>query len=150
MSYRHLKYLGLKIVALLVVSSCDAPESVHLDSGDEILIPQNVQNILTNKCAFTGCHAGSKPAQGLDLSQKLVYKRIVNVPSKEKPDILLISPGMPDNSYLVSKIEGIGIEGERMPAGGPYLIQTDINIIRNWVQNDTSFHRKPTLNSHQE
>ena len=44
------------------------------------------------------------------------------------------APGDPDNSYLVHKIEGVAsISGQRMPLGGPFLTQSDIDLVRAWI-----------------
>ncbi|MGD8418782.1 MAG: hypothetical protein PVH91_17090, partial [Pseudomonadales bacterium] len=91
-----------------------------------------VQQVFTNNCAFSGCHAGASPQQGMDLSEGQAYANIVNVPSQEMPSLDRIEPGDPDNSYLVRKIEGTGLL-ERMPAGSPPLSDATIQLIRDWV-----------------
>jgi hypothetical protein len=58
----------------------------------------------------------------------------VNVASHEKPSAIRVVPGDPDNSYIIQKLEGTaGIEGVRMPAGGPYLTADQISLIRQWI-----------------
>jgi len=58
----------------------------------------------------------------------------VNVPSIEQPSLKRVAPGDPDHSYLVQKIEGAaGISGARMPFGGPFLAQSDIDLVRTWI-----------------
>jgi hypothetical protein len=59
----------------------------------------------------------------------------VNVASLEKPSLLRVKPGDPDNSYLIQKLEGAaGISGSRMPLGGPFLDRETIDKIRSWIQ----------------
>jgi hypothetical protein len=89
--------------------------------------------------AFTvcgGCHTGggtSLPAS-MDLTPANIYASIVGVTSVEKPALMRIKPGDPDNSYVVLKLEGAaGISGARMPFGGPYLDQATIDQVRAWV-----------------
>ena len=72
----------------------------------------------------TGCHSGSSPSRGLNLSEGAAYGNTVNVPSTEVPSLNLVEPGDADNSYLMQKLEGTAQSGVRMPYGGPYLSST--------------------------
>ena len=43
-------------------------------------------------------------------------------------------PGDANGSYLIHKLEGRSdIVGSRMPLGGPFLAQADIDVIRTWI-----------------
>jgi mono/diheme cytochrome c family protein len=79
-----------------------------------------VQPIFSANCALSGCHAGSSPAQGMNLSQGQAYANIVNV-----------------SSYLVHKIQGtqsnVGGSGGQMPLGRNPLSQAQIDTIRQWI-----------------
>ena len=93
-----------------------------------------IQNtIFTPTCATAGCHSGSNPPDGLNLTAGIAYGDIVNVASVQMPALLLIEPGDPDDSYLVRKIQGTGIVANRMPLGGAPLSQEAINLVRQWV-----------------
>ncbi|HSC94902.1 MAG TPA: hypothetical protein VLC73_08030, partial [Burkholderiales bacterium] len=48
-----------------------------------------------------------------------------------------VIPLDPDGSFLIQKLEAtLPIEGGRMPADGPpYLQQTTVDVIREWIQN---------------
>jgi len=98
----------------------------------------DVQPIFTANCAFSGCHGGGSPAQGMNLSAGQAYQSIVGVPSVELPSMDRIEPGQPDQSYLVNKIQGtqasVGGSGQRMPLGMSPLSQDDIDTIRSWVE----------------
>ena len=95
-----------------------------------------VQPILTANCALSGCHAGSSPAQGMNLSSGQAFANIVSVPSNES-GLLRVKPSEPDSSYLVHKIQGtqstVGGSGGRMPLGRAALSQAQIDIIRQWI-----------------
>ena len=45
-----------------------------------------------------------------------------------------VAPGDPTNSYLYRKITGVGITGDRMPQGGPYLSDAQIALVRDWIR----------------
>lgn len=89
-------------------------------------------NVFTPIC--TRCHIGASAPQGLQLDAAHSYALLVGVPSAEKPALLRVSPAKPDESYLILKLEGAsGISGGRMPLGGPYLPQSTIDVIRQWI-----------------
>ncbi len=101
--------------------------------GTTIRFSADVQPIFTRSCAFLGCHAGTSPAQGLNLESGNAYGNLVNVQSAEIADVVRVNPGMSAASYLVRKLEGTSIVGERMPFGGPYLPDAEIQVIRDWI-----------------
>ena len=81
----------------------------------------------------TVCHAGAGAPQGLRLDAANSYALLVAVSSNEAPGVMRVSPGQPDASYLVQKIEGHAAVGARMPLGGPYLDDATIAVIRQWI-----------------
>lgn len=97
----------------------------------------DVQPIFTANCTDSGCHGGTAPQLGQNLTAGQAYASIVNVPSSEVPRLMRVCPGEPDSSYLVHKVQGtqasVGGTGERMPLGGTPLSQDDINLIRAWI-----------------
>jgi hypothetical protein len=58
------------------------------------------------------------------------------VPSTQNMSLIRVIPGNPDGSLLVQKLEGTASVGARMPGDGPpYLQQTTVDVIREWIQN---------------
>jgi hypothetical protein len=102
-----------------------------------VCLSRDVQPLLTFNCAYAGCHAGTQPQQGMNLSEGLAYANIVDVPSVEVPGMRRIRPLQPDSSYLVHKVQGtyssVGGVGDRMPLGGAPLTATEIGRIRSWI-----------------
>jgi hypothetical protein len=96
---------------------------------------QSIQdNVFTPIC--TRCHSGANAPEGLQLDQGHSYALLVGVPSAEAPGVLRVKPGDPSNSYLIQKLEGAsGIVGMQMPFGGPYLPQSTIDFIAQWITN---------------
>ncbi len=91
--------------------------------------------IFTASCAFSGCHGGSSPAQGMNLSAGSAYSAVVNVPSNERPTLDRIEPNDPAASYLYLKVIGDpSIVGSQMPLGDPPLSQTLIDLLRDWIE----------------
>ena len=103
----------------------------------------NIQPIFNRSCATsTACHVGATAAQGLQLTAGTSYGAIVNVPATEKPKLLLVKPGAPNDSYLLQKVEGApGIAGVEMPQGCPGTplggavcpSADEITAIRTWI-----------------
>lgn len=88
-------------------------------------------NIFTPRC--TGCHAGSGAPAGLRLDEANSYALLVGVASAQVPSLQRVNAGRPDDSYLVQKLEGRAAVGVRMPFGGPYLDDTTIAVVRQWI-----------------
>lgn len=133
--FLHSKVL-LIILLIIIMTMISCGELKELESTDPVqFVPSDVQSVLTSNCAIAGCHVGASSAHQLDLSEWPAYALIVNVPSLENPDLMRVKPSDPENSYLVRKVEGNNITGERMPLGGPYLSQTEISLIRQWIWN---------------
>ncbi len=136
------------VLTLLLVGGLACSDSSGPDGGDNgggnggtggsgtPTLSGDVQPILSANCAFSGCHAGASPEQGMNLSSGQTFANTVNVASVES-NLDRIEPGQPDQSYLVHKIQGtqasVGGTGGRMPLNSPALPQADIDKIRAWI-----------------
>ncbi len=131
------------IVTLVVGGLACAGDGTGVDLGNgnenggaAPTLSADVQPIFTASCAnSTFCHAGSGPAQGMNLSAGQAHASIVGVQSNESP-LVRVAPGDPDASYLVHKIQGtqstVGGCCARMPLGGQ-LSAAEIATIRSWI-----------------
>lgn len=85
----------------------------------------------------SGCHTGvgqTLPGSMNLTSTAATFAALVSVASVQQPAVGRIAPSDPDASYLVRKIQGTaGITGSRMPLGGPFLSQAQIDQVRAWV-----------------
>ena len=91
-------------------------------------------NVFTPIC--TRCHSGASAPEGLQLDASHSYALLVGVASAEQPGVLRVEAGDPDSSYIIRKLQGSpGITGQQMPFGGPYLPQSTIDVIRQWITN---------------
>ena len=89
------------------------------------------ERVFTPTCATTSCHTGANPSGGLDLTDAdTSHAALVDMPSSV--GTLLVAPGLPNESYLVQKLEGTA-GGARMPLGGAPLDPTEIAAIRQWI-----------------
>lgn len=98
----------------------------------------SIQNhIFTPTCAVAGCHSGP-PGPNLPVGMDLTtadasFNSLVSIASSEVATILRIAVGDADSSYLIQKLEGTASVGARMPFGGPFLDQADIEVVRLWI-----------------
>ena len=90
-------------------------------------------NVFTPIC--TQCHAGAAAPLGLRLDEASAYAMLVNAPSVEVPSLNRVTPGDPNNSYLIHKLEGRAAVGGQMPLGQPPLPASTIAVIRQWIAN---------------
>ncbi len=92
-------------------------------------------NVFTPSCAFAGCHGGASAQQGLRLDPGFSADTLIGIASPSSASLVRVVPGNPNNSFLIQKLEGTQTLGGRMPLGGPFLSQADINVIRQWIAN---------------
>jgi hypothetical protein len=133
---------------MLGVLACGPGNGVGLDANghplgaaggceDSVCFERDIQPIFSANCALSGCHAGTSPQQGQNLSEGLAYQNIVNIPANERAGMMRVTPSLPDSSYLVHKVQGtqatVGGSGGQMPLGGAPLSQSQINLIRAWI-----------------
>lgn len=100
-----------------------------------VTLAQLQANIFTPRCS--GCHSGGGAPHGLRLdSEENSYAFLVSRPAEGVPELMRVNPGQPEQSYIVHKLEGTAsIVGGRMPLGGPFLSQEQINQLRDWIAN---------------
>ncbi|MBM3316976.1 MAG: hypothetical protein FJY75_03895 [Candidatus Eisenbacteria bacterium] len=128
---RSLAFLGV----LLCLAACSDQGSKPADGNGDgtVSFAGDVQPIFTASCASGSCHGGAAPALGLTLASGASYAAIVERPSLQRPQLLLVHPGQPDSSYLYLKVVGAaGIDGARMPIGGA-LSAASTETLRDWI-----------------
>ena len=138
MSSIRLRNSGLKVFLNASNVGVSAEVAVTIANGAAAASLAQIQALVfTPICS--GCHNGSNPPTGaLPGSQNLTagnsFANVVNVPSIEAPALLRVKPNDPANSYLIQKLEGTaGIQGSRMPLGGPFLDQATIDLVKTWI-----------------
>jgi len=123
------------ILLVLIILGCggsDKPTSSNGTVKEDPLFAADIQPILNASCARSGCH-NSTASAGMNLSSGQAYANIVNVASSEVPSRKRVLPNDAENSYLVMKLEGRQTSGGRMPLGGGSLGSTQIQLIKNWI-----------------
>jgi hypothetical protein len=134
---------GAYTVTFTVTDSNGAPDptpdtrtiTVQGGGGETATLTAVQQQIFSQSCAFSGCHGGDSPAEGMSLLAGDSFDNIVNVRSSQRGSLDRIEPSDPDNSYLYLKVIGDpSISGSRMPRGGAALSQDLIDLLRDWIE----------------
>jgi hypothetical protein len=128
------------LVAALAFAGCGKPKPLPTepDGGGpppaDATFTRVQAEVFSVNCALSGCHAGTAPTGGMDLSAGVAYGNIVGVASTERGDLHRIEPGDPDRSYLVKKIRGdADIVGSPMPLIGS-LTSAQRQLVIDWVR----------------
>ncbi|MBC7173832.1 MAG: hypothetical protein H5U40_15435 [Polyangiaceae bacterium] len=134
----HHLLLRSPVMAFLVLawlSGCvggiDDPERF----GDGSFCPPevDVEQLFVERCGGAICHGAGGSAGGLDLESPGAAERMIDVPAQVCSGWELIAPGDPNNSFLISKLEGPPPGcGDPMPPVG-HLSENEITCVRRWV-----------------
>lgn len=117
-------------------SYSEEPEELNL-LGDGVTWEGRVSKIFEANCS--GCHGGSNPDEGLDLRSEDAYDNLFE-PSVQQPEMQLVEPGEPAESYLWLKlIDDPFIDGSPMPfnplTGEGSLREAELGDIETWIVN---------------
>jgi len=126
---------GISLILILGVLSGCSDTSVDDDgNGNDIPLPTenlsfsgHIQPIFNNSCA--PCHI-SQTTNGVRLNN---YNNVINSSGTQYGENIVI-PTEPENSPLIDKIEPNPQFGARMPQGGPFLSEGQIQAIRTWIE----------------
>jgi hypothetical protein len=103
-------------------------------AGDGISFVAEVEPILVDECTGMGCHGFPVSAAGLDLRAGNAHGNLVNVPSSQCNDRMLVAPGQPEASYLMDKVLGVNLcFGSKMPKAGSGLTAAQLAAISEWI-----------------
>lgn len=99
--------------------------------GPPATLTQIETEIFNPSCALTTCHKGSSSAASLNLEGR-TYSKLVNVQSTQKAGEVLVKPGEPDASWLMTKLRGKP-PVTRMPLTGQALDGAQLEMVRSWI-----------------
>lgn len=118
-------YKSLIIVALsglLLLASCDGTENEPVSFSEQIL------PVFMTRCI--NCHSSEASFGNLDLSS---YESLMSG-NNDHPENLVVA-GYPDQSLLYEAVanDEQTVLDYRMPKDGPYLSETNIQLIYDWI-----------------
>lgn len=125
---------GAETNSVIDYDNCEyAAELATPPDGGGATLSGHVQPILDQACSFAGCHSTNNPAAGLDLTAGKSRDAMLGIASMQNPEVPLVTAVNPTNSYLMSKLTGAGVMGDRMPLNGDPLNDSQLEIIRTWI-----------------
>lgn len=127
---------GLILFSFVLFSSCsddDSPTEPENPppSGSAYTFSFIQSNVFNTTCATSGCHSGSSPQAGLNLSSGSAYANLVGVQSVLHPDFKRVEAGSSENSVIIKLLRGT--LQPKMPQGGGSLSNTVIDSIAAWI-----------------
>lgn len=111
-------------------------EEVTLRHTPVISFSGQIQPVFDQSCAFVGCHASDErfpPGAALVLEPGRAHGQLVEVASTQVEQ-RRVAAGNPDVSYLIVKLAGPVSTGDRMPVGGPFLSDGEVQLFRLWIE----------------
>lgn len=126
---------GLILFSFVLLSSCSKDNSptepVNPPPNGSVYTFSYIQsNVFNTTCAVSGCHAGSSPQAGLNLSSGSAYNNLINVKSVLYPNFDRVEPGSSQNSLIIKLLRGT--LQPKMPQGGS-LSSSVIDSIAAWI-----------------
>jgi len=118
---------------------CQGPGGSPLPDGtndEPVSFSRQVEPILTSVCATCHQQGGAADLEGipLRLTADAAYDMLVGRASVQQSDLLLVAPGDAEQSYVFQKISRDNPPvGLRMPQFAPPLPETQIALIRDWI-----------------
>jgi hypothetical protein len=92
----------------------------------------DIQGLFTLKCgSFDGCHSPINPVRELDLTSDC--NLILNHQLEDGRQLVLLGNGESSILYLILLPDPSMSIGERMPQGGPYLNDNQMNAVKLWI-----------------
>ena len=126
--------IAFSFILLLALQGC--ADSIVSDCGDPVAEPMSArfadieQKVFAVSCATAGCHGGSNPMAGLDLSQGKAYASLVGVSSVNYPGQQRVKAGSSGESVMIGMLRGTLLPS--MPPSGA-IDAAVIDSIAAWI-----------------
>lgn len=116
--------------ALALVACGDKDDDT---GGESASFARVYDEVLQPSCAYSTCHEGSGSAGLGWTDESSAHAALVDVDATQISGMVRVSPGDPDDSYLMWKLEGAeGIGGDRMPPDAS-LDEERLALVRDWI-----------------
>jgi hypothetical protein len=125
-------------------ASADAmPDPLCIEAETHSDLEWLQENVFTRTCAnFSSCHMGNAPsAGGLNMEDGMTEANVVNVESDLAPEMLIVAPGSPMDSYMMVILGEYGTDDPRidpsvgtMPYNNELLCAQKRAAIGRWIE----------------
>jgi hypothetical protein len=95
---------------------------------------RDVERLIGKRCG--SCHGADDPDGKLVLDPGVGFGQMVDRPSTQVPELVIVMPGDVDGSYLWQKLEGTSAIGKGMPRtllGFRKLPERELELLRRWI-----------------
>ena len=124
-------YVG-SVLVLAVACGSQVPE---VPSGESVSYSVHLEPLVIAHCL--SCHESEEPKAKLVLEPGMGYERLVGPHSIQDPEMALVEPGDPENSYLWLKLQHVTEEGKGMPrtvTGSKKLRESELELYKRWIE----------------
>ena len=115
---------------MLILVSCEDQIVSECEEGLTATFSSIQSEVFSTRCAVSGCHVENSIDPVLSTGQ--AYNNILNVMSINPP-FPYIYPSRSDSSYIINKLRGVNIQGERMPLIKQALSNSVIDSVAAWI-----------------
>ena len=127
----------LAVGVLLLSIGLDGLRPAVADDPSLVSFRRDIQPILNARCVV--CHVAGAESAGLNLQRSMALNHLLGVPSTQAP-LDRVTPGAPEDSYLVHKLRGtqakVGGSGAAMPftdGNVAPLSDAELRLIERWI-----------------
>ena len=132
----------LALALAMALPACAGPETgPYVPGGGVIPLEPRLASIsaviLVPRCASSACHGGTGSVP-IDLTTpQAALAGMVNAPSTQTDELLVVAPFAPEQSYLMLRLRGLQAGADTMPPswGGEPLSDEEIAAISDWISN---------------
>jgi cytochrome c553 len=120
---------------LILLARLPSPAGAAAATDAAPTLKTDVQPIFDREC--TRCHGEKKQKARLNLSAATARQALVNQPADEVPELMRVTPGDPERSYLWQKLQHKAAKGKGMPRGiftARRLPEAQLEVIRKWIE----------------
>lgn len=133
--YILISLLTLSFMAGVVFAGQDEEADTVKTLSESEKLEARVTKILNASCASSTCHGGKNPKEKLSLEADDIPENMIDVPSRQNSELMLIDTKDPSQSYLLLKMTGgEGMKGKRMPVMMAPLKDDDMKDVMTWVR----------------
>jgi mono/diheme cytochrome c family protein len=148
MQVNHLSgVLAFAAAAILLATACSGSHptaqppannsgNTSQPQSNAVSLSKTIQPIFDQNCVICHQGVGQSVPGSLTLASGAAYSNLVNVKSIEST-LNLVTPGHPEESYLIFKLNGtqaqVGGRGANMPFNQPQLSQSKVDLIVSWI-----------------
>ncbi len=126
----------MRTTALVILNALLTALAIAAAGADESLSYANaIRPIFERECG--DCHGPKRPKKGLNLLGPEAVATMLDRPSQNEPQIVLVKAGDPAASYLWRKLAHTHAEGKGMPRGlfsATKLPQEQIDLVARWIE----------------